>query len=142
MDSIKPSILMSKLKKLFPHGVSPENDLFLSMLLIRLTPSIRETIGVSNQKMAAAMVKAADISWEAHGGNNSMVAADATWHSRSPNPAKVKKGNKRSSSTKFKSSSLSAFQKFKTSSNGMCNYHNFYRARARMCVDPCTYSEN
>jgi hypothetical protein len=51
---------MSKLMQL-PHKVSPDNDLFLSMVLIRLPPSMRETIGAGNhKKMAAAMVKDID----------------------------------------------------------------------------------
>ncbi len=36
MDSKMPSILMDKLKQLLSHGISPDNNLFLSMFLIRL----------------------------------------------------------------------------------------------------------
>jgi hypothetical protein len=42
MKGLKPSILMGKLKQHLPHGVSPDNNLFLSMFLIRLLPSMRE----------------------------------------------------------------------------------------------------
>jgi hypothetical protein len=40
MDGLKPSILMGKLKQFLPHGVSPDNDLFLAMFLIRLLLSM------------------------------------------------------------------------------------------------------
>jgi hypothetical protein len=36
MQGLKPSVLMGKLKQHLPPGVSPDNDLFLSMFLIRL----------------------------------------------------------------------------------------------------------
>jgi hypothetical protein len=35
MQGLKPSVLMGKLKQHLPPGVSPDNDLFLSMFLIR-----------------------------------------------------------------------------------------------------------
>jgi hypothetical protein len=38
MNDIKPSIVMGKLKQLLPHGVSPDDDLFFSMFVIRLPP--------------------------------------------------------------------------------------------------------
>jgi hypothetical protein len=41
MQGLKHSVLMGKLKHL-PPGVSPDNDLFLSMFLIHLLPSMRE----------------------------------------------------------------------------------------------------
>jgi hypothetical protein len=50
---------MGKLKHL-PHGVSPDNDLFLSMFLIRLPSSMRVAVGAGNHKTAVAMVRAAD----------------------------------------------------------------------------------
>jgi hypothetical protein len=65
MDSIKPSILMGKLKQLLSHEVSPDNDLFLSMFLIRLPPSMREAVGAGNHKTAVAIVKSADALWDA-----------------------------------------------------------------------------
>ncbi len=40
MQSLKPSILMGKLKQNLPPGVSPDTDLFLAMFLIRLPPSM------------------------------------------------------------------------------------------------------
>jgi hypothetical protein len=42
MQGLKPSILMGKPKQRLPPGVSTDNDLFLSMFLIRLPPSMRE----------------------------------------------------------------------------------------------------
>jgi hypothetical protein len=38
------------------------------MFLIRLPPSMRETVGAGAHKTAAAMVKAADALWDARGG--------------------------------------------------------------------------
>jgi hypothetical protein len=52
MQGLKPSILMGKLKQHLPPGVSPDTDLFLAMFLIRLLPSMRETVGTGNHKMA------------------------------------------------------------------------------------------
>jgi hypothetical protein len=43
IQGLKHSILLGKLKQHLPHGVSPYNDLFLSMFLIRLPPSMPET---------------------------------------------------------------------------------------------------
>jgi hypothetical protein len=40
MQGLKPSVLMGKLKQHLPPGVSPDNDLFLAMFLIRLPPSM------------------------------------------------------------------------------------------------------
>ncbi len=45
MQSLKPSVRMGKLKQHLPLGVSPDNDLFLAMFLIRLPPFMRETVG-------------------------------------------------------------------------------------------------
>jgi hypothetical protein len=45
MQGLKHSVLMGKLKQHLPPGVSPDNDLFLAMFLIRLPPSMRETVG-------------------------------------------------------------------------------------------------
>ncbi len=44
MQGLKPSVL-GKLKQHLPPGVSPDNDLFLAMFLIRLLLSMRETVG-------------------------------------------------------------------------------------------------
>jgi hypothetical protein len=60
MQGLKPRVLMGKLKQHLPPGVSPDNDLFLSMFLIRLLPSMREAVGAGTHETAAAMVKAAD----------------------------------------------------------------------------------
>jgi hypothetical protein len=63
MQGLKPSVLMGKVKQHLPPGVSPDNDLFLAMFLIRLPPSMRETEGAGAHGTAAAMVKAADALW-------------------------------------------------------------------------------
>jgi hypothetical protein len=60
MQGLRPSVLMGKLKQHLPPGVAPDNDLFLSMFLIRLPPFMREAVGAGTHEMAAAMVKAAD----------------------------------------------------------------------------------
>jgi hypothetical protein len=65
MQGLKPSDLMRKLKQHLPPGVSPDNDLFLSMFLIRLPPSMTDAVGAGTLEMAAAMVKAADALWDA-----------------------------------------------------------------------------
>ncbi len=74
VQGLKPSVLMGKLKQHLPPGVSPDNDLFLAMFLIRLTPSMRETVGAGTHKTAAAMVKAVD----ARGRHDPTVAAAST----------------------------------------------------------------
>jgi hypothetical protein len=61
---------MGKLKQHLPPGVLPDNDLFLSMFLIRLPPSMRAAIGAGTHETAAAMVKAADALWDARGGHD------------------------------------------------------------------------
>jgi hypothetical protein len=65
--------LMGKLKQHLPHGVSPANDLFLSMFLIHLPLSMREAVGTRNHKTAVAMVRAADALWDARGGHNATL---------------------------------------------------------------------
>jgi hypothetical protein len=85
MDRLKPSILMGKLKQLLPNKVSPYNDLFLSMFLIRLPPSMREAVGAGDHKMAAAKVKAMDALCDARGGSDLTVATTTASCSRSPN---------------------------------------------------------
>ncbi len=64
MQGLKPSVLMGKLKQHLPPGVSPDTDLFLAIFLVRLPPSMCETVGFDNHKMAASMVKAADSLWD------------------------------------------------------------------------------
>ncbi len=78
MQGLKPSVLMGKLKQHLPPGVSPDNDLFLAMFLVRLPPSMRETVGAVNHTTAAAMVKSADALWDARGGHDPTVAAATT----------------------------------------------------------------
>ncbi len=65
MQGLKPSVLMGKLKQYLPSGVSPDNDLFLAMFLVRLPPSMRETVGAGNHTTAEAMVMATDALWDA-----------------------------------------------------------------------------
>jgi hypothetical protein len=43
MKGLKPSVLTGNLKQHLPPCVSPDNDLFLAMFLVRLPPSMRET---------------------------------------------------------------------------------------------------
>jgi hypothetical protein len=79
MQGLKPSVLVGKLKQHLPPGVSPDKgDLFLSMFLIRLLPSMREAVGALTHEMAAAMVKAADALWDARGGHNPTVTVAST----------------------------------------------------------------
>jgi hypothetical protein len=47
MQSLKPSVLIGKLKQHLPPGVSPDNDLFLATLIVRLPPSMCETVGAA-----------------------------------------------------------------------------------------------
>ncbi len=86
MQGLKPSVLMGKLKQHLPPGVSPDNDLFLAMFLVRLPPSMHETVGVGNHMTAAAMVKATDALWDARGGHDPTVTAATTQRSSSPAP--------------------------------------------------------
>jgi hypothetical protein len=60
MQGLKSSVLMRKLKQHLPPGVSPDNDLFLSMFLIHLPPSMQEAVGAGTHKTVAGTVKAAD----------------------------------------------------------------------------------
>jgi hypothetical protein len=94
MHGLKPSVLMGKLKQHLPPGVSPDNDLFLAMFLIRLPPFMREAVGAGSHGTAAAMVKAADALWDARGGHDPTVAAASTQRSRSPAPHSRKRGDK------------------------------------------------
>jgi hypothetical protein len=103
MQGLKPSVLMGKFKQHLPPGVLPDNDLFLSMFLIRLPPSMREAIGGGTHETAAAMVKAADALQDAWGGHNPTVAAALTQQSRSPAPSRAKRGDKRSCNADSKS---------------------------------------
>jgi hypothetical protein len=75
MQGLNPSVLMGKLNQHLPPGVSPDNDLFLSMFLIRFLPSMRKAVGAGTHETAAAMVKAADALWDARGGHDPTVAA-------------------------------------------------------------------
>jgi hypothetical protein len=69
---------MGKLKQHLAPGVSPDNDLFLALFLVRFPPSMRETVGAGNHTTAAAMVKAADALWDARGGQDPTVAVATT----------------------------------------------------------------
>jgi hypothetical protein len=56
MQGLQPSFLMGKLTQHLPHGVSPDKDLFLAMILICLPPSMREAVSAVNHKTAVVMV--------------------------------------------------------------------------------------
>ncbi len=96
MQGLKPTVLTGKLKQHLPLGVSPDNDLFLTMFLIRLPPSMREEVEIGSHGTAAAMVKA-DALWDARGGHDHIVTAASTQRSRSPAPHSGKRGDKRNS---------------------------------------------
>jgi hypothetical protein len=100
MQGLKPSVLKGKLKQHLPPGVSPGNDLFLAMFLIRLPPSMRETVGAGAHKTATDMVKAADALGNARGGHDPTVAAAWTQQSRRPAPSSRKRGDKRDSNAR------------------------------------------
>jgi hypothetical protein len=145
MEGLKPSILMGKLKQhLPPPGVFPDNDLFLAMFLVRLPPSMRETVGAGNHMTAAAMVKAADALWDARGGHDPTVVAATTQRSRSPAPNSGSRGDKRggNAAPKVAPPSRPGFHSFQNPGNGVCKFHNYYANRAHRCVPPCAWSEN
>jgi hypothetical protein len=127
MQGLKLSVLMGKLKQHLPLGVTPDNDLFLAMFLIRLPPSMRETVGSGAHGTAAAMVKAADALWDAQGGHDPTVAAASPQRSRSPAPSSGKRGYKRGGNARPKSCPPShpEFPSFQNPSNGMCKFHNY-----------------
>jgi hypothetical protein len=102
MQGLKPSVLMGKLKQHLPPGVSPDNDLFLAMFLIRLPPSMREIVGAGTHGTAA------DALWDAQGGHDATVAAASTQRSRSPAPSNGKRSVKRDGNARPKSRPLPA----------------------------------
>jgi hypothetical protein len=128
MQGLKPSILMGKLKQHLPSGVSPDTDLFLAMLLVRLPPFMRETLGAGKHKTAAAIVKAADALWDARGDHDSTVMATTTQQSRSPAPKNGKRGDKWSGNAHSKSCPPSCpdFYSFQNPGTGVCKFHNYY----------------
>ncbi len=142
MKGLKPSVLMGKLKEHLPPEVSPDNDLFLAMFLIRLLPSMREAVGAGTHTTAAAMVKAADTLWDARGGPVPTVAATSTQRSRSPAPHNGKRGDKKSSNARSKSCPTSRpdFYSFQNPGNGICKFHN-YAQKAHRWTSPCAWSE-
>jgi hypothetical protein len=95
MQGLKQSVLMGKLKQHLPPGVSPDNDLFLAMFLVRLPPSMRERVGAGNHTTDLAMVKVADALWDARGGHDPTVVAATTQRSRGPAPNSRRRGDKR-----------------------------------------------
>jgi hypothetical protein len=141
MQGLKPSVLMGKLKQHLPPGVSPDNDLFLVMFLIRLPPSMRKTVGAGAHKIATAMLKAVNALWDARGGHDPTVTAVSTQRSRSPAPSSGKRGDKRGGNARPKSSPPSCpdFHSFQNPSNGMCKFHNYYANRANRCIPPCSW---
>ncbi len=114
-----------------------------NVFLIRLPPSMRETIGAGAHGTAAAMVKA-DALWDARGGHDPMVAAASTQRSRSPTPSGGKRGDKRGGNARPKSHPPSRpdFHSFQNPGNGMCKFHNYYANRANRCIPPCSLLEN
>ncbi len=144
MQGVKPSVLMGKLKQHLPPGVSTDNDLFLAMFMIRLLPSMRETVGAGAHGTATAMVKAVDALWDAWGSHDPTVAAASTQRSRSPAPSSGKRGDKRGGNARPKSRPPSRpdFHSFQNPGNGMCKFHNYYANRANRCIPPCSWSEN
>jgi hypothetical protein len=124
MQGLKPSVLIGKLKQHVPHGVIPDNDLFLAMFLICLPPSMRKAVSARNHKTAVAMVRAADTLWDA--------------------PASRKKNNRRNGNARSKSHppSGSDFFSVQNLGNGMCKFHNFYSNKAHKSIFPCSYLEN
>ncbi len=144
MQGLKPSVLMEKLKQDLPPGGSPDNVLFLAMFLIRLPPSMRETVGAGAHKMAAAMVKAANTLWDTQGGHDPTVAATSSQRNRSPAPSSGKRGDKRGGNARPKSCPPSQpdFHSLQNPGNGMCKFHNYYANRANRCISPCSWLEN
>jgi hypothetical protein len=140
IQGLKPSILMGKFNQSLLHGISPDNDLFIAMFLIRLPPSMRETVASGNHKTATAMVNAADALWDALSSHSPTVAAAMTNRSRSPAPVGGKRDDKGGQWCPFKKSppSNQDFFSFKNPGNGLCKYHNYYNARAYKCLKPCT----
>jgi hypothetical protein len=140
----RPSSPMGKLKQHLPPGVSPDTDLFLAIFLVRLPPSMHETVGFGNHKTAASMVKAADSLWYARGGHDPVVAASTTLRSRSPAPNNGKRGYKWSGNARSKSRPPSRpdFYSFWNPGNGVCKFHNYYTHKGHRCVSPCAWSEN
>ncbi len=78
MQSLKLSILMEKLKQHLPTEVSPDTELFLTMFLICLLPTLRETVCAGIHETATAIVKATDALWDVRGGHDPTVAAVTT----------------------------------------------------------------
>ncbi len=144
MQGLKPSVLMGKFKQHLPPGILPDNDLFLSMFLIRLPPSMREAVGAGTHETAAAMVKAADALQDAWGGHNPTVAAASTQQIRSPAPSRAKRGDKMSCNAHSKSCPPSRpdFYSFQNPGNGVCKFNNYYAHKAHRCAPPCAWSEN
>ncbi len=107
------------------------------MFLIRLPPSMRETVGAVNHKTAAAMVMAANALWDARRGHNPTDTG-----SRSLAPER-KKNDKRGGGAHLKSRPPSSQDfLFNPPHNNKCKYHSFYCTRANRCVPPCAWFEN
>ncbi len=114
------------------------------MFLIRLTASMRETVGAGDHRTAAAMVKAEDALWDARGGHDPTVAAASTQRSRSPAPNSGKRGDKRGGNARPKSRPPSRpdFHSFQNPGNGVCKFHNYYANRANRCISPCSWLQH
>jgi hypothetical protein len=127
---------MGKLKQHLPHGISPDNDLFLAMFLIRLPPSMQEAVSAGNHKTAVAMVRATDAC--------GMLEAATTQRSRSLAPASRRKNVRRNGNAHSKSRppSSSNFFSFQNPGNSMRKLYNFYGNKAHKCIFPYSYLEN
>ncbi len=136
MQGLKPSVLLGKLKQHLPPGVSPDSDLFLTMFLIRLPPSMQEAVGAGSH--GTVMVKAADALWDARGGHDPTVAAASTQRSRSPAPHSGKRGDKRSSNARSKSGPPSRpdFIRFKTLAMSSVNFATTTPIRLTIALRP------
>jgi hypothetical protein len=144
MQGLKPSVLMGKFKQHLPHGVRPDHDLFLSMFLIRLSPSMREAVGAANHTTAAAMVLAADALWDARGGHGPTVAATTRQCSKSPAPSGRKRDDHRNGNARSRSHPPSRpdFYAFQNPDNVVCKFHNIFHNKAHKCISHCAFAGN
>ena len=142
VESIKPSEMYAKLKRLLPFGADKNNDMFLAMFLMRLPPSIREQVGAAEHTTISAMVKHADGVWSFTGGPDQVVAAAVEKCSRSHAISPGRHGDKKGNRSKSRSANPVSFQNFRNPPNGSCKFHNYYGVRANKCVPSCNQSEN
>jgi hypothetical protein len=134
-----------EVKTHIPPGVSPDNDLFLSMFLVRLPSSMRETVGAGNYMTATAMVKARMPC--------RMLEMATTLQSRPPGLSEVgallpTAGGEATNGAVMPAPKVTPppshpdFHSFQNPGNGVCKFHNYYANRANRCAQPCARSEN